>query len=190
SSNPAQRFTDMVNYHIQTLYKNHAWSANFAQSNNDLQEAVKRSLMQTTTAMDFELNVAENEVNSKISMLGNEVSLSDLVKMFEKAPYGWKDLATLHIVFNLAHKKHRQIEYQNEVLELKDFYAKAINSRDREAIIIKNLKAYNQEEVAQFKNAVKDIFITLSFANTTEVSDLIKQFKESISNYLIEANQY
>src|SRR5690606_26167293 len=147
-----------------------------------------RSLMQST--MDFELNVAENEVNSKITMLGNEVSLSDLVKMIEKAPYGWKDLATLHIVFNLAHKKHRQIEYQNEVLELKDFYAKSINSRDREAIIIKNLKAYNQEEVAQFKNAVKDIFITLSFANTTEATDLIKQFKEAISHYLQEANKY
>jgi len=188
SSNPAQRFNDMVTYHTQSLYKNHAWSADFSQSNNDLQEFIKRGLIQTT--MDFELNIAENEVNNKITMLGNEVSLADLVKMFEKAPYGWKDLATLHIVFNLAYKKHRQIEYINEVLELKDFYAKAINSRDREAIVIKNLKTYNQEEVAQFKNAVKDIFITLSFSNTTEVADLIKQFKKAIGNYLQEANQY
>lgn len=190
SSSPAQRFTDMVAYHIQTLYKNHAWSANFAQSNNDLQEAIKVALIKHLSSLDFELNVAEKEVNSKIEMLGNEVSLAELVKMFEKAPYGWKDLATLHIVFNLAHKKHRQIEYQNEILELKDFYAKAINSRDREAIIIKNLKAYNQEEVAQFKNAVKDIFITLSFANSAEVTELVKQFKEALAVYLKEANQY
>lgn len=188
SSNPVQRFNDMVTYHIQSLYKNNSWSVRFSQSNNDLQEFIKRALMQHS--MDFELNVAENEVNSKITMLGNEVSLAELVKMFERAPYGWKDLATLHIVFNLLHKRHRQVEYQNEVLELKDFYAKAINSRDREAIIIKNLKAYNQEEVTQFKNAVKDIFITLSFDTTTEVTDLIKQFKEAIGNYLKEANQY
>ncbi|HCC95656.1 MAG TPA: BREX system P-loop protein BrxC, partial [Flavobacteriaceae bacterium] len=189
STNPAQRFNDMVNYHVKSLYKNHNWSDSFSQNNNDLQSYIQTSLQRNL--MDFELNIAENEVNNKIIQLGEEVSLADLIKVFEKAPYGWKDLTTAQIVFNLAHKKHRQVEYQNEILELKEYYAKAINSRDREAVVVKKLKAYNQDDVKNFKTAVKDIFITVSFAqNNNEVTELVKIFKEVLARLLQEANQY
>ncbi|WP_313262701.1 BREX system P-loop protein BrxC [Sphingobacterium multivorum] len=189
SANPAQRFNDMVDYHVKALYKNHSWSNSFAQSNNDLQSAIQVALK--SPAMNFELNIAETEVNNRISILGDEASVAHLVKEFEKAPYGWRDLTTLHILFNLAHKKYRQIEYQNEVIDLKDYYSKAINSRDREATLVKKLKSYNQEEVASFKQAVKDIFISISFASTNqEVADLVKQFKDGLSLLLTESHQY
>lgn len=188
SANPTQRYQDMVQYHIKSLYKNHGWSDSLAQSNNDLQTHIQRSVLQTTT--DTELNLAEIEVNNKITLLGDEVSLAELIKIFEKAPYGWRDLATAQIVFDLAHKKHRQLEYQNEALELKDYFNVAVNSRSREALLIKKIKAYNVEEVTAFKNAIKDVFITISFSSHSEVNEIIESFKGALTHILTEVNRY
>lgn len=188
SSNPAARYQEMVNKHLESVYKYQQWSENFAQNNSDLQAEISRSL--TMPTMDNELNLAETEVNNKISLSGNEMNLSDIVKLFDKAPYGWKDIATLHVVFNIARKKQRALFYLNDEMELKSFYEKAINATSRNSIEVKSTKEYKQEDIDAFKKAVKDIFVSYSFASGQTVGEMLSDFHEFLGKNLIEVNQY
>src|SRR5690606_5837969 len=85
SANPTQRYQDMVQYHIKSLYKNHGWSDSLAQSNNDLQTHIQRSVLQTTT--DTELNLAEIEVNNIITIIDYKVTFYVFNNMFAKSRY-------------------------------------------------------------------------------------------------------
>lgn len=188
SSNPAARYQEMVNKHLESLYKYNEWSESFAQNNADLQTAIEKSLKMAT--LDNELNLAENEVNNKISQSGNEMNLSDIVKLFDKAPYGWKDIATLHVVFNIARKKQRALYYLNDEMELKKYFDKAINSSSRTSVEVKSTKEYNQEDIEAFKKAVKNIFVTYTFSSGQTVAEMLTDFHEFLGKNLIEVNQY
>lgn len=188
SSNPAARYQEIVNKHLESLYKYQQWSENFAQNNAELQTAISKSLSMPT--IDNELDFAENEVNNKITQSGNEMNLSDIVKLFDKAPYGWKDIATLHIVFNIARKKQRALFYLNDEMELSQYYDKAINSSTRNSIEVKSTKEYNQEDIDAFKEAVKNIFVYYSFASGQTVSEMLADFHDFLGKNLIKVNVY
>ncbi|SDQ82333.1 hypothetical protein SAMN05421664_2735 [Chryseobacterium soldanellicola] len=187
-ANPAARYQEMVSKHLESLYKYNQWGESFAQSNTELQSAIEKSIKMPT--IDNELDLAEAEVNNKISQSGNEMNLSDLVKLFEKAPYGWKDIATLHIVFNIVKKKHRALFYLNDEMELKQYFDKAINSSSRNSIEVKSSKEYNQEDIEAFKKAVKNIFVTYSFVSGQTVAEMLSDFHEFLGKNLIEINRY
>src|SRR5690606_29109662 len=51
-------------------------------------------------------------------------------------------------------------------------------------------KAYNVEEVTAFKNAIKDVFITISFSSHSEVNEIIESFKGALTHILTEVNRY
>jgi len=188
AANPAARYQEMITKHLESLYKYNQWGESFAQSNTELQSAIEKSIKMPT--LDNELDLAEAEVNNKISQSGNEMNLSDIVKLFEKAPYGWKDIATLHIVFNIVKKKHRALFYLNDEMELKQYFDKAINSSSRNSIEVKATKEYNQEDIEAFKKAVKNIFVTYAFASGQTVAEMLSDFHEFLDKNLIEVNQY
>lgn len=188
AANPAARYQEMITKHLESLYKYNQWGESFAQSNTELQSAIEKGIKMPT--IDNELDLAEAEVNNKISQSGNEMNLSDIVKLFEKAPYGWKDIATLHIVFNIVKKKHRALFYLNDEMELKQYFDKAINSSSRNSIEVKSSKEYNQEDIEAFKKAVKNIFVSYSFASGQTVAEMLSDFHEFLGKNLIEINQY
>lgn len=188
ASNPAARYQEMITRHLESLYKYHQWSESFAQNNVDLQTAIGKSI--TMVTLDNELNLAENEVNSKISQAGNEMNLSDIVKLFDKAPYGWKDIATLHVVFNITKKKQRALYYLNDEMELKHYFEKAINSTSRNSIEVKSTKEYNQEDIDAFKKAVKNIFVSYTFASGQTVAEMLTDFHNFLGENLMEVNKY
>lgn len=187
-ANPAARYQEMVNKHLEFLYKYYQLSESFAQNNADLQTAINKSI--STITIDNELNLAEAELNNKISQSGNEMNLTDIVKLFEKAPYGWKDIATLHVVFNIARKKQRALFYLNDEMELKHYYEKAINSSSRNSIEVKSTKEYKQEDIDAFKKAVKDIFVSYTFVSGQTVAEMLSDFHDFLGKNLIEVNAY
>lgn len=188
ASNPAARYQEMVSKHLELVYKHHSWSSSFAQSNAELQTAITSSLAMAT--LDNELNIAEEEVNNRITQLGNEMNLTDIVKSFEKAPYGWKDISTLHIVFNIVRKKHRALYYLNDEMELKQFFDKAINATSRNSIEVKSTKEYNQADIDTFKKSVKNIFVSYNFKAGQVVPEMMADFHDFLKDRLIEANNY
>lgn len=174
---PAQRYKTMVDRHVEELFKKHKWSKDYKQNNAALQSEIKRTLAQG--GLPPQLTPAEQEIENFVMQMGGEYPLSDIVRRFEKPPHGWKDIAILHIVFNLVYKKKRRLTYQNEDLELEDYFDIVINSRSRDAVEIKAIKGYDPELIKKLKDNIKDIFIGHSVSGT-DVKDIIKYLKEHI----------
>jgi len=186
ASQPKARYDEMVESHIKQLYRNHDWSNNYPKSSTELKESINTALMKPS--IKEELNLAEKEIDAKILQAGGEMNLSEIVKMFEKPPYGWKDTATLKIVFDIVNKQHRRFVSYNEELALKDYFKKANNVSMRSSIEIKPVKEYNQEEIDNFCAATQTIFPDYSLPNNREVSNLIEDFKYFLGSQLSKAN--
>lgn len=183
------RYAEMLENHLKSLYKYHNMSDSLSQTNNELRAHIENLNKQPILMGD--LDIAETEVNNRITNLGSEIVLSDLVKEFEKAPYAWRDIAVLHVVFNLVKRNYRSIYYQNEELDLKEFFDKAINTRSREAIVIKNPVKIDLDLVKDFKKVAKNIFANFAPKNSIhQEKDLILEFKDFVREKLKEVHSY
>lgn len=181
-----QRYAQMIENHTKGIYDKHEWSNAFANTNDALRNAISANI----NYLDNGLNLAEEEVNNYITRCGNDVALNNIIKDFERPPYAWKDTAILDMVHNLVKKKHRTLYYQNEEMDMEQYYDKAINATSRTGIEVKSPKNYNQEEIKNFCSAVKDIFMECSLSPQQEVNEIMKQFHEYVGKQLIEINTY
>lgn len=181
-----QRYAQMIENHTKGIYHKHEWSNAFANTNDALRNAISANI----NYLDNGLNLAEEEVNNYITRCGNNVALNNIIRDFEKPPYAWKDTAILDMVHNLVKKKHRTLYYQNEEMDMEQYYDKAINATSRTGIEVKSPKNYNQEEIKNFCSAVKDIFMECSLSPQQEVNEIMKQFHEYVGKQLIEINTY
>lgn len=174
---PASRFDDMLTRHLQEVYKKHQLSNGWATSN----QAFLNQAKQNQIKAHKELEPAEEELNNKLNLVEEGYTVFDLVKQFERAPYGWKDVSTLHILLSLAQKGCRRFEWRNEPVDFINFANKALNSREREAITIHREKVHSQEEVKKFVAAANDIFAeTMVPSNTTDFKTAIDFFREKL----------
>lgn len=168
-STPRVRFTDMVNHHLEAIYSKHNLSKGYATSNN----ALHASAANKQTSIDKSLTPAEQELDNYLSLHGDGVSVGDVVKDFEKAPFGWKDISTLDMFVQLAKKGLRQFEHRSEEIKVKEFAEQALNSRERDAITVSKAKVYSQEETANFISMVNnDIFAEVLIPSS--ITDFIK----------------
>jgi len=185
-ASPVSRFEDMLNRHLQEVYKKHQLSNSWANSN----QAFLNQAKQNQTKAHKKLEPAEEEMNNKLNLVDEGYTVFDLVKQFERAPYGWKDVATLHILLSLAQKGYRRFEWRNEPVDFLTFANKALNSREREAITIHREKVHSQEEVKKFVAAANDIFNEVVVpSNTTDFKTAIDFFKEKLKPKLTKLNQ-
>lgn len=186
-STPSARYTEMLQRHLEEVYKKHSLSNGYATSNADFQNHAKSA----QTQHGIPLTPAEDELNSKLNLLGGDVVVGDIVKDFEKPPYGWKDISTLDVLLSIAHKGLRRFEWRNETIELTDFVAKAINSRERDAITIHKEKVHSAEDLRAFIDAVNNqIFAKTLIPNSiTDFKEATETFKIQIEPLIKELNQ-
>jgi len=100
--------------------------------------------------------------------------VGDMVKNFEKPPYGWKDISTLDVLLQLAKKGFRRFEWRGEEVDLKTYAEKAVNTKERFAITIHKEKVHSTQEVTAFIQAVNDVF------NETVIPSNLTDFKEAV----------
>ena len=129
---PAARFEDMVKRHMDEVYRKQELSRTYATTNADLLAHAKSR----QTLVNNTLTPAEEEVENRITLLGASPVVSDIVRIFEKPPFGWKDIATLDILISLARKGYRRFEWRNEDIDLPAFADKALNARERDALTL------------------------------------------------------
>ncbi|MCP4158880.1 MAG: BREX system P-loop protein BrxC, partial [Deltaproteobacteria bacterium] len=186
-STPIARFEEMVKYHMQAVYRKNALANAYASSNNELINNSKSRQMQTSK----ELTPAEEEVNNKLNLSGEGPVVGDIVKQFEKAPYGWKDISTLDVLLQIARKGQRRFEWRNEEISLELFAEKAINSRERDAITVHKEKVHSVEEVKSFIKTVNDdIFAeTMVPSRTTDYKEAVSTFKTKLEPQLTALNR-
>ncbi|MFT3737964.1 MAG: BREX system P-loop protein BrxC [Breznakibacter sp.] len=185
-NNPAARFDEMVKRHMESVYRKHSLSNGYAKTNADLIANAKSTQKQTYT----DLNPAEEELNSKIALMGEAPVVGDIVKNFEKAPYGWKDISTMDILLGIAKKGHRRFEWRNEEIDFATYADKALNSRERDAITIHKEKVHSQDEINNFIHVVNnEIFAeTLIPSNTSDFKEAIEVFRKKLSPKITSLN--
>lgn len=185
-ANVTSRLEDMIKKHLEETYKKHSLSNAYATSNADLINNAKSKQTKTNTGLD----PAEEELVNKMNLLGENPNVGDVIKTFEKAPYGWKDVATLDILLKVAQKGVKRFEWKNDSIDFVQFADKGLNSRERDSIIILNQKAHSQEEINEFIHTVNhDIFAENIIPNASDLKEAVDQLKLKIGNKLLEANK-
>ena len=184
---PATRFEEMVKRHMEEVYRKHQLGNGYASSNAELINNAKSTQKQ----IDAVLSAAEEELNAKINLLGDAPVVGDLVKEFDKAPFGWKDVTTLDILLRIAKKGLRRFEWRNEEIDFVTFADKALNTRERDAITVHKQKVHSQEETKNFIHVVNnEIFAeTLIPSTTTDFKEAVETFKTKLSPKLVAINK-
>lgn len=183
---PTARFEAMVNHHMEAVYRKNALVNAYASSNSELTTKSKSKQTQTTN----ELTPAEEELNNKLNLEGDGPVVGDIVKQFEKAPYGWKDISTLDVLLQIARKGHRRFEWRNDEVSFETFAEKALNTRERDAITIHKEKVHSKEEVAAFIKLVNDhVFAeTIIPSHTEDFKEAVTVFKSKLEPLLTQLN--
>ena len=172
---------------MQAVYRKNALANAYASSNSDLLLHAKSNKLQRTN----ELTPAEEEVNNKLNLSGEGPVVGDVVKQFEKAPYGWKDISTLDVLLQIAKKGHRRFEWRNEEITLELYAEKSINSRERDAVTIHKEKVHSKDEVINFIKTVNDeIFAeTMVPSSTADYKEAVNTFKLKLEPQLLALNR-
>lgn len=183
---PSARFEDMLKRHMEGVYWKHTLSNGYAKSNADLIANAKSTQKQTYN----DLTSAEEEVNNKLNIMGDAPVVGDIVKAFEKEPYGWKDVSTLDMLLRIGKKGYRRFEWRNEEIDMPTFADKALNSRERDAITIHKEKVHTQEEINAFIHVVNnEIFAeTIIPSNTSDFKEGVESFRNKLKPLLTSLN--
>jgi hypothetical protein len=177
-SSPQERLKNAITKHLERLYSKHQLTQNYVTSQQALRDLMKRGVQ---TSM--ELDTAEQEVNDFITARGDELSVEELIKHFEKPPFGWKFEAVLQILFQLEAKKKREFVYQNTPrYNPKEFIEQAMRTSERSVCIVKSGEELPQSLLDEVQDNFKYIFnkeLTRS-TNGNELADILKAELEKI----------
>lgn len=186
TSAPASRFQQMIKRHMEELYSKNNLSNGYASNNLALITAAKSKQIN----LHKSLSPAEEELNSRLNFEGESPVVGDIVKLFEKPPYGWKDITTLDVLLNIARKGYRRFEWRGEEIDLLSYADKAINSKERDAITILKEKTHSQDEVDSFIHLVNNEIFAESLipSGITDFKLLIDTFKTKLSDIITHVN--
>ncbi|MCB0517804.1 MAG: BREX system P-loop protein BrxC [Lewinellaceae bacterium] len=182
-SNPADRMNDAIEKHLSRIYKNHKLSEGYAQN----QKALKESAVAPVQTTNFGLTPAEEVVNNMISSYNDQMTVQDLVREFEKTPFGWRHEALLDVLVHLVKKKRREFKYSNQPrYPIVDFINKAVNTAERVRCEVCSGEEIDQATIDQALLDFREIF-NYDLHATTDSDELFNNlkaaFKKEIEQY-------
>jgi len=184
-STSKSKFANALQSHLLQVYKKKQLANSYAQNEDMFKVNAKSTQLKT----DETLTEAEREVSQVLDLM-NPSMVNELIERFKKSPYGWKDVASLDILLQLARKGKRKFHFLNEPIDIREFAEKALNNRERQKIevlpedVIDNRKLY---DVVQTVNRVfnKSILET----KETDANVLDKKLKEYLRQQIDEAEE-
>lgn len=184
-STPAERLKNLIEKHLDKVYKHHKLASNFAKNTADLRKSGA-----STQQVFPELNEAETMINDFVTNHGNELSVEDITNKFSKAPFGWRDEAIIDILIHLVKKKKREFSYRNESpYPIVDFVNKAISKPERVVCTIKSGEEFDQHLLDNTRQAFRQIF-NQDLKHTTDANILVEQIKEECTKLREEYGSY
>ena len=148
---PSERVKNLIEYHLGNIYKFHKLSDGYARNQIEL----KASAASTQTEIP-QLTPAEQSVNDFITSNNNQITITDLIKQYGEAPFGWRFEAVLDVALKLVKKKKREFKYKGAPrYPIVDFINKAVSTAERmsceivtgedidQALLDEVVKAYN-----------------------------------------------
>ena len=184
-STPQERLKNLIEKHLDKVYRHHKLATNFAKNTADLRRSAKDKQVLLP-----ELNEAETMVNDSITNYGNELSVEDVINNFSKAPFGWRDEAIIDILIHLVKKKKREFSYRNESpYAITDFVDKALSKPERVVCMIKSGEELEQSLLDNTLQAFRQIF-NQDLKPTTDANGLSEQVKAELIKLRDEYGTY
>lgn len=153
-TSPADRFANVMDAHLKGIYKNHELSTGYARN----QQELKKSVADNQILID-RLEPAEQMVNDYISLNNNQITVHDLIKHFEKEPFGWRFEAVLDVLVHLEKKKKREFKYKGiERYNRIDFINKAVSTAERTSCEVVSSEEIDQDTLDNVLLAYKNSF--------------------------------
>ncbi len=151
---PDERYRNALEKHLGGIYKYLPLAKDYATTAIDL-----RSAVQDSQVLGQDLPPAEQSINDAISQQGDTMSVADLVQKFDKAPFGWKDTAVIHMLVNLNKRKKREFEYGNQPrYGIKEFVEKALSTAERSRCIVRASEDLPKQLIDDARAAYRKIF--------------------------------
>lgn len=153
-SQPPERLKNILEKHLERIYKYEKLSHLYARNQLEL----KTSASQKQTLMP-NLSPAEEMVDTFITNHADQITVEELVRNFEKPPFGWRAEALLDILVHLVKKRKREFSYHNRPrFEIVDFINKAVISSERPVCVVKKGEEIDQSALDQAVMDYRDIF--------------------------------
>lgn len=172
----AKSFQDLVRYAFPSL---RMLRKNFTEA--DLNQIL------TTPADDFfktddgTLGEAEQEILLKLQLAraqGQRVSVSDLLALFEKRPYGWPQMATLCLVARLFMRGKAELRAAGNILTAEEALDALTNNRSFANTIVTLQEQFDAAAVAKLKKFHQDFFNVANPA--TDAKDAALEFQKKL----------
>lgn len=126
-TSPSDRVKNLIEHHLGNIYKFHKLSDGYARNQIEL----KAAAASTQTEMPH-LTPAEQSVNDFITSNNNQITITDLIKQYGEAPFGWRFEAVLEVALKLVKKKKREFKYKSAPrYPIVDFINKAVSTAER-----------------------------------------------------------
>lgn len=188
-TSPSDRVKNLIEHHLGNIYKFHKLSDGYARTQIEL----KAAAASTQTEMPH-LTPAEQSVNDFITSNNNQITITDLIKQYGEAPFGWRFEAVLEVALKLVKKKKREFKYKGAPrYPIVDFINKAVSTAERMSCEIVTGEDIDQvlldEVVAAFKHIFNENIATSSDGNemfetlTNTLSSKSKRIQPFESDY-------
>ncbi|HZL11858.1 MAG TPA: BREX system P-loop protein BrxC [Prolixibacteraceae bacterium] len=177
-SKSTERYQNILQKHMEMVYRNHSLAADYATTAADLKH--KRPTIKAQLLTTNDLSQAEIKVNDKITSMGGEMTVDDLIRDFAKEPFGWKDIQVIHILVMLHKKKVREFSYRGQPrFPMELFVDKALISTERTALTVKQGEAISSELIEQARLNFNEVF-NVSLPLKTDAGEVFEEMGKKV----------
>lgn len=197
----AERYSLALQKHLASIYKFASFvdSPQIPRNSEALRKAILRPIQPGDyDGMNTELLDAEKHVENYLNKQFGETNVADVTAKFQKAPYGWDSICTLHIINELVRRHRRDYSYANNPNVDPAMVASRIMVETNK-FTLRAAVAIPQEILNQFAEVWKEIFGTGAGLSTSDSSQMFRTCREIendygleklIRNYNKKANEY
>ena len=183
----SDRYQNILQKHMELVYRNHSMAADYATTAAELKQKLPTIKAQLLTTND--LSLAEVKVNDKITAMGNEMTVEDLIRDFSKEPFGWKDMQVIHILVMLHKKKVREFAYRSQPrFPVEQFVDKALNSSERIALTVKQGEAISSDLIEQARLHFNEIF-NVNLPLKTDAGEVFEEMIKMVRQERIKVSE-
>ncbi|MCD8202469.1 MAG: BREX system P-loop protein BrxC, partial [Prevotella sp.] len=178
SAKGKERYVRSLDCHLGKLYESAQLVANSEtpKSANELRDKILRPA--ENTLMETPLSKAEEKMKDYLDRQMHDVTVYDIVKQFEKPPYGWSEIATIYTLNELVRRNLYAYNYNNNPNVSREEVARNI-VRESSRFTVEKAKAIPQSVINSFIDAWKYIFNVMSITNSNDPNELYKNCKDS-----------
>ncbi len=178
------RFNLAMDKHLASIY--HKAYLVDVSSISHTTEQLRKAILSNINPGDYEganatLTPPEHEVEIYLNKQFAEVNVSDVLAKFEKAPYGWDKICTLHVINELVRRHNRDYSYANNPnVEVMTVANRIVTETSK--FTLRQAAVISPKLIQDFIEAWKEIFGISATPNTADSTQLFRLCRDESSD--------